>query len=80
MKHLTKPIRAIHFMVLAFLMTIGTQVSADVRVCKKTQKEDWKSTTKDTYAKEWKRDCSDPKNPEFVYITTRRVGAKSRSD
>ena len=27
-KHLTKPIRAIHFMVLAFLMTIGSQVSA----------------------------------------------------
>ena len=27
-KHLTKPIRAIHFMVLAFLMTIGAQVSA----------------------------------------------------
>ena len=27
-KHLTKPIRAIHFMVLAFLMTVGTQVSA----------------------------------------------------
>ena len=27
-KHLTKPIRAIRFMVLAFLMTIGTQVSA----------------------------------------------------
>jgi uncharacterized protein YjbI with pentapeptide repeats len=26
--HLTKPIRAIHFMVLAFLMTIGSQVSA----------------------------------------------------
>ena len=26
--HLTKPIRAIHFMVLAFLMTIGTHVSA----------------------------------------------------
>ena len=28
MKHLTKPIRAIHLMVLAFLMTIGSQVSA----------------------------------------------------
>ena len=28
MKHLTKPIRAINFMVLAFLMTIGSQVSA----------------------------------------------------
>ncbi len=28
-KHLTKPIRAIHFMVLAFLMTIGAQVSAE---------------------------------------------------
>ena len=28
MKHLTKPIRAICFLVLAFLMTIGTQVSA----------------------------------------------------
>ena len=27
-KHLTKPIRAIHFVVLAFLMTIGSQVSA----------------------------------------------------
>ena len=27
-KHLTKPIRAFHFMVLAFLMTIGSQVSA----------------------------------------------------
>ena len=27
-KHLTKPIRAIHFLVLAFLMTIGSQVSA----------------------------------------------------
>ena len=27
-KHLTKPIRAIHFMVLAFLMTIGTQTFA----------------------------------------------------
>ena len=27
-KHLTKPIRAIHFMVLAFLMTIGTQAVA----------------------------------------------------
>ena len=27
-KHLTKPIRAIHLMVLGFLMTIGTQVSA----------------------------------------------------
>ena len=65
-KHLTKPIRAFHFLVLAFLMTVGTQVSADVRVCKKTQKEDLKSTTKDTYAKEWKRDCSDPKNPKFV--------------
>ena len=26
--HLIKPIRAIHFLVLAFLMTIGTQVSA----------------------------------------------------
>ena len=26
--HLTKPIRAIHFLVLAFLMTIGSQVSA----------------------------------------------------
>jgi len=29
MKHLTKPIRAIHFMVLAFLLTICTDVSAD---------------------------------------------------
>ena len=29
MKHLTKPIRAIHFMVLAFLMTIGSHVSAE---------------------------------------------------
>ena len=28
MKHITKPMRAIHFMVLAFLMTIGSQVSA----------------------------------------------------
>jgi len=28
-KHLTKPIRAIHLMVLGFLMTIGTQVSAE---------------------------------------------------
>ena len=28
-KHLTKPIRAIHFMVLAFLMTIGTQGGAE---------------------------------------------------
>ena len=28
MKHLTKPIRAIHFMVLAFLMMIGSQTSA----------------------------------------------------
>ena len=27
-KHLTKPIRAIHFLVLAFLMAVGTQVSA----------------------------------------------------
>ena len=27
-KHLTKPIRAIHFLVLAFLMTAGTQVSS----------------------------------------------------
>ena len=26
--HLTKPIRAIHFMVLAFLMMIGSQTSA----------------------------------------------------
>jgi len=26
--HLTKPIRAIHFMVLAFLMTLGTQAKA----------------------------------------------------
>ena len=36
-KHLTKPIRAIHFMVLAFLMTIGTQVSAQcqLRDCKR---------------------------------------------
>tara|TARA_B110000211_G_scaffold98124_1_gene114315 strand:+ start:259 stop:687 length:429 start_codon:yes stop_codon:yes gene_type:complete len=34
-KHVTKPMRAIHFMVLAFLMTIGTQVSAaeTVMVC-----------------------------------------------
>ena len=30
MKHLTKPIRAINFMVLAFLMTIGSQsISAE---------------------------------------------------
>ena len=28
MKHLTKPTRAIHFMVLAFLMMIGSQTSA----------------------------------------------------
>ncbi|MDA9077949.1 hypothetical protein N9K51_01600 [bacterium] len=28
-KHLTKPIRAIHFMVLAFLMSVGSQVVAD---------------------------------------------------
>ena len=28
-KHLTKPIRAIHFMVLAFLMTFGTNISFD---------------------------------------------------
>ena len=28
--HLTKPIRAIHFLVLAFLMTIGSQVSAGI--------------------------------------------------
>jgi len=28
-KHLTKPIRAIHFMVLAFLVTICTYVSAE---------------------------------------------------
>ena len=28
MKHLTKPMRAIHFLVLAFMMTVGTQVSA----------------------------------------------------
>ena len=28
--HLTKPIRAIHFMVLAFLMTIGTQATPDI--------------------------------------------------
>ena len=27
-KHLTKPIRAIHFLVLAFLMTVGTQAMA----------------------------------------------------
>ena len=27
-KHITKPIRAIHFLVLAFLMMIGSQVSA----------------------------------------------------
>jgi hypothetical protein len=27
--HLTKTIRAIHFMVLALLMSIGTQVGAD---------------------------------------------------
>ena len=32
MKHLTKPIQAIHFMVLAFLMTIGTQVIANIGV------------------------------------------------
>ena len=39
-KHLTKPIRAIHFMVLAFLMTIGTQVSADILqlLCTEDQK------------------------------------------
>jgi hypothetical protein len=30
MKKLTKPIRAIHFMVLAFLMTIGSQASAQI--------------------------------------------------
>ena len=30
--HLTKPIRATHFMVLAFLMTIGTQVIANIGV------------------------------------------------
>ena len=29
-KHLTKPIRAIHFLVLAFLMMIGSQVSAGI--------------------------------------------------
>ena len=28
MNHLTKPIRAIHFLVLAFLMMIGSQTSA----------------------------------------------------
>jgi hypothetical protein len=27
--HITKPIRAIHFLVLAFLMTVGTQVGAE---------------------------------------------------
>ena len=27
--HITKPIRAIHFLVLAFLMTIGSQVGAE---------------------------------------------------
>ena len=30
MKHLTKPIRAIHFLVLAFLMMIGSQASAGI--------------------------------------------------
>ena len=37
-KHLTKPIRAIYFMVLAFLMTLSSQVNAQVRkefVCNK---------------------------------------------
>ena len=37
-KHLTKPIRAIHFMVLSFLMTLSSQVNAQVRkefVCNK---------------------------------------------
>ena len=29
-KHLTKTIRAIHFLALAFLMTVGTQGSADI--------------------------------------------------
>ena len=29
-KHLTKPIRAIHFLVLAFLMMIGSQASAGI--------------------------------------------------
>ena len=36
--HLTKPIRVIHFMVLAFLMTLSTQVNAQARkefVCNK---------------------------------------------
>ena len=36
--HITKPIRAIHFMVLAFLMTLSTQVKAQDRkefVCNK---------------------------------------------
>jgi hypothetical protein len=43
MKHLTKPTRAIHFVVLAFLMTFGSQVSAkDILVggafdCESTQ-------------------------------------------
>ena len=38
--HLTKPIRAIHFMVLAFLMMIGTQVSAEeIKLSCKTDTE-----------------------------------------
>jgi hypothetical protein len=51
--HLTKPIRAIHFMVLAFLMTLGAQVGAanykvgDVLYCQSevgamaTARDDW---------------------------------------
>ena len=39
--HITKPIRAVHFLVLAFLMTIGTQVNAaeTVMMCDAQQGE-----------------------------------------